>query len=326
LEQELALPAAVLEGARREGKVSIISSWDPENARPFLASFKKRYPEIEPEFQEANEEVRTVRTLTEIRAGRNRHDIITNFAGFIAEYKSANALIPLNDLPAYPNYDVPFRDPDHLWASDGLTFWALGYNSDNVKPDQLPKTWEDLANPRWKGRIGLGDRPNLWAQAIWKEWGAARTTDLLKRIFANQPQRRKEGMDALANLLAAGEFDIAIPASTSRIERTRARNAPVGWFALDPMLVSAGDLGQLRGPNPNAGKVFINWYMSREGNGLFAEATSGIPSHPALRADKKYLGDYADAVASIPWSVREPQDENTILPEVRKVWNELFLS
>jgi iron(III) transport system substrate-binding protein len=325
LEQELALPDAVLEAARREGRVVIVSSWDNSDVGKFLEAFKRRYPGIDVQYQEANQEVRTIRTLTEIKAGRNRVDLVSSIAGFLSEYKAAKALVPLDDLPAYANYEFPFRDPENEWIGYQLQIWGIGYNTETVKPADLPRTWDDLTDPKWRGRIGLGDRPNLWLQAIFKEWGPERGADFTRRLFANNPQRRKEGLDALANLLGAGEFDIVIPASTSRIERTVKRGAPVGWTAVDPLMVAPGDLAILKGPHPNAARVFVNWAISREGNEAFWQAIPDVMAHPAILPQRQNLGMFADALQGRQWSVRLPEDEHTILPGVRQVWNEYFI-
>ncbi len=325
LEQELALPPAVLDGARREGKVSIISSWDTKALGKFFDAFKSRYPEIVPDYQEANEEVRTIRTLTELKAGRNQTDVAVNIAGYLGEYRNANALTPLNDLPAYANYGPPLSASDNLWCGYQLQIWGAGCNT-GVPENRQPTSWDELTQPQWKGKVGLADRPQLWLQQIWAEWGAERTTDFLKRLFANQPQRRKEGLDALGQLMAAGEFDVVVPASTSRMERTSKAGLPVTWLPLEPFTVASGDIGILKGPHPNAAKVFVNWLMSREGNAAFWEGIPDVMTHPALIRDPKYLGIYADRIKTHHGSVQQPDETQTGLAAVRKVWQELWLS
>lgn len=325
LEEELALPDAVLEAARREGKMAFIASVGRKQLAKAFEAFEKRYPGIEPQYQEANEEVRTVRTLTEFKAGRNRIDVVLGIGGFLAEYREANALSPLNDLPAYAVYEPPYRDPGNGWAGVRTQFWGIGYNTEKVKVADLPKRWEDLVDTRWRERIGLGDRPQLWVQQLWKVWGAERTTDLLKKLFANKPQRRKEGLDAAVNLLGAGEFDLFIPSGVHRINDFRERGVPVAWSSPEPLSVAVSELVALPGsPNRNAAKVFVNWLISREGQAAFVAIDRSVPAHPALRSDRQYLGAFVDAIVGRQVSVRVPEDEIKVLPEVRKVWRELW--
>jgi iron(III) transport system substrate-binding protein len=324
LEQELAIPAALLDAAKKEGRFTFVSSIDKGVATKVLEVFKKRYPGIEPVYQEGSEEVRTIRTLTEFKAGRNKTDVVMGIGGFLGEYKDAKALTSLTDLPVYPNFEPPFRDSEGQWVGVRIQFWGMGFNTDRVKPSELPKTWEDLADPKWNGRLGLGDRPQLWAQQLWKGYGADRTTALLTKLFANSPQRRKEGLDASAQLLGAGEFDAYLPAAPYRIQQVKQSGAPVLWDSPDPLTVAVSELVVVQGsPSPNAARVFVNWFLSREGQDTYSRADITVPTHPALRSQKDYLGIFADRMTR-PALVRQPEDEQKILPQVRTVWNKLW--
>ncbi len=327
LEAELALPDAVLQGAKKEGKFTWTSSIDKDVAKTVMDAFMKRYPDVQPQYQEGSEETRTVRTLTEFKAGRNKLDVAMGLGGFLGEYKAANALSKLTDLPAYANYDPPFRDTQSEWGGVRSQYWSIGYNTDKVKDDELPKTWDDLTDPKWKGRIGLGDRPQLWAEHLWKQWGADRTTEFLKKLFANGVQRRKEGLDAAAQLLGAGEFDLYVPSAPYRIEGLVKKKTPVGWWSPDMLPVSFSDITILNNiPNPNSAKVFVNWFLSREGQDVYCKADFAAPTHPALRLDKQYLGIFADRLLSRKWINVAPDEELAILPDVRKVWQALWVA
>ncbi len=326
LEEELALPQSVLDGARAEGSFTFISSINKDVGKVMGDAFSKRYPEITMQYQEASEEVRTVRTLTEYKAGRNKVDVAMGIGGFMEEYRNANALTPLKDLPAYANYDVPFRDAKDMWAGVRAQLWSLGYNTNKVKAADLPKTWDDLADPKWKGRIGLGDRPQLWVLQLWKAWGADRTTAFLKKLFANDVQRRKEGIDASAKLMAAGEYDLYLPVAPYHIENLVRANSPAAWFTPDPLPVAFSDIALLaKSPHPNAGKVFLNWYLSREGQAVYSKADFAVPTHPVLRSDRQYLGMWADAFLGKPWAVENSDDEAAYMPDIRKLWQSLWV-
>jgi len=325
LEEELALPAAVLDAARKEGKFFWTSSINADPSKIVMAAFKKRYPGIDVQYQEGSEETRTVRTLTEFKAGKNKLDVVQGIGGFLSEYKAANALSPLNDLPAYANYDPPFRDPGNLWASMRTQYWSIVYNTDKVKPADLPKTWEDLATATWKGRMGLGDldRPQLWVLPLWKTWGAQRTTDFLKKLFANNPQRRKEGVSASTNLVGAGEYDLYLPAAPYHAQGAKEAGAPVGWYTPEPLPVAFSDISILaNSPSPNAAKVFVNWFLSREGQNVYTKADNAAPVHPALRLDRQYLGIFADSFLGKQWAVTSPDDEAAFMPDIRKLWQQ----
>lgn len=326
VEQELALPDSVLDAAREEGSVRIIDANEAEAMEGVIEAFNSRYPEITVEYQDAAAEVRTVRTLTEFKAGQNNWDIAGSLEGFIEDFKAEDALVPLNDLPAYANYEEPYRDPDDLWVAQSLVYWGTGYNTDAVDPADLPETWEDLTDPKWSGRIGMVDRPQLWAVQLWRAWGPERTTEFLEGVFGNDPSRRSESIDALSNLLAGGEFDIVIPAEPSTMETLSERGAPVAWHGPEPIPVAMSPLALLNdSPNPNAAKVYLNWFISQEGQAAFHESANIIPAHPALRDDEAYQGKYADQIRGGEVAVRLPDDEVELLPALLEVWQPFWL-
>jgi len=327
LEQELALPSALVDAATKEGKLSFISSIDKNVAKGVFDVFKKRYPAIAVDYQEGSEEVRTVRTLTEFKTGRGKIDVVMGIGGFLSEYRTAGALSSLADLPAATEYEPPYRGNQFEWAGVRVQLWGIGRNTDLVKDAEAPKSWDDLVDDRWKGRVGLGDRPQLWVQQLWKVWGPDRTTAFLKKLFANKPQRRKEGLDASAQLLAAGEFGLYVPAAPYRIEGLRQTKSPVTWLSPEPISVAASEIVILqKSPSPNAAKVFTNWFLSREGQATYSKADFAVPAHPALRDDTAYLGMFADSFKGKQWTIRTPEDEEVLLPAVRKVWSDLWTS
>jgi iron(III) transport system substrate-binding protein len=325
LDAELALPDSVLQAAKKEGKLSWATSVDDKPAQITIDVFKKRYG-IDVDHQQGSEENRTVRTLTEFKAGRNKLDVVMGVGGFMSEYRAAKALTPLNDLPAYANYDVPFRDGENIWAGVRSQYWSIGYNTDKVKDAELPKTWDELTDPKWKGRIGVGDRPQLWAMHLWKAMGPDKASAFLKAFFANGVQRRKEGLDAAAKLMGGGEYDMYVPSAPYRIEGLFKDKNPVGWWSPNLLPVSFSDMTIMSSaPNPNAAKVFVNWFLSREGQDAYCKADAAAPTHPALRLDKAYLGMFADTLLSRQWIAEDPADESTILPDVKKLWQQLWI-
>lgn len=224
-------------------------------------------------------------------------------------------------------YDVPYRDTQSLWIGVRTQFWGIAYNTDKVQLGDLPQTWEELTDPKWNGRMGLGDRPQLWLEQRWRDWGADRTVTWLKAIFANQPIRRSEGLDAALNLLAAGEFDIYAPAAPYEVENIRDQGGPIGWGSPDPLNVSPSDVTIIaNAPNPNAARLFVNWFLSIEGESLYCELDNAAPTHPQIREDPAYLGMFSPQLIGHPWSFTNPDDEHVVLPDVQAAWSSLWTS
>lgn len=327
LDQQLAFPDSLVQAAQQEGKINWISSITQDVAVEVGQAFTKRYPGITLNYQEASEDVRTVRTLEEFQAGHASTDMVMGIGGFINQYEAVNALIPLTSLPVFPLYEPPYRDTQALWIGGRTQFWGLAFNTDNVQLSDLPQTWDGLTDPKWKGRLALGDRPQLWLEQRWNEWGQDRTTTFLQNLFANQPQRRQEGIDAAVSLLAAGEFDLYVPAAPYQAENTSDQGGAVAWGSPDPLNLSPSEVAILsNAPNPNAAKLFANWFLSIEGQSLYCNLDKAAPTHPAIREDPAFLGKFSAQLIGHPWDFTNPDDEHNILPAVQSLWSSLWTS
>ena len=257
IDQELAVPKKWIEKAKKEGKLRIRSTpARPDELRTLLGPFKARYPFIDVEFSGTNQQTRSVRTLMAYKSGRILADFITSIGGFIGEYKKANALENLSDIPAFKSVPKEAKGPGGDWVGINQNYWCMSYNTRLVKPEELPKTWEDLlTNPLWgNGNLGLGNRPQLFGVFLWKAKGEKWTKDYLTKLFTEvKPQLRKEGMSLLPQLVAAGEFAAAMPSNNKRPYQLKLAGAPVGFTCPAPVPVSTEDAVILRGGNIHTG-------------------------------------------------------------------------
>jgi ABC-type Fe3+ transport system substrate-binding protein len=323
---ELAVPNEWIEGAKKEGKLRVMSTIDPPEFELVAKHFRERYPFIKDiSYTKASHEVRAVKTVVEFKQGRVSFDVVTGLGGAMPYYKEAKALADLRPLPVYAMYPSHLKDPEGHWIAKDVAYWGIGYNTKLVKKEDLPKTWEELADPKWKGKqIALGNRPQLYTLMLWKHWGPEKTKDFFKKLFANGVQLRKEGLNAMVDLLAAGEWKMHIPAAPYRVRQMADEGGPVDWYSPEPLLVAGGEMGMLNNsPNPNAGRLFVNWYTSKEGASWLYKETYVSPAHPALQTPE-FL-PYPEAMMNRKWSFRSPEDEVLIQPVIEEFWNTLWI-
>ncbi len=325
---ELDIPQAWIDGAKKEGKLKFMSTVSPSDMAEILAEFKNKYPYIKDiEYTKASHEVRAVRTLVEFKQGRVVTDVMTGLGGTMSHYKEAKALIDLREFPTYAGFGNNFKDPEGHWMAKNLAYWGIAINTNLVKKADYPKTWEDLAvNPRWKDKaLGIGNRPQLFVLMLWKHWGPEKTKKWDLDLFENQsPQLRKEGMNAMITLLSAGEFHMNFPAATYRVKQLADKGAPVIWYTPEPVLTAGGEIAILRGsPNPNAGKIFLNWFTSKEGQAISFKHSFLAPAHPELRTPE--FATYPEQQLNRTYSHRMPMDEVLIQPEIEVFWKKLWL-
>ena len=244
------------------------------------------------------------------------------------EFKKANGVEDLQALPALNTVNEAFRDVEGKWVGLYKLYWCVTYNTDVVDKRDLPKKWEDfLTNPKWRdGNLGLGNRPNLWAANLWLANGERWTKDFLTRLFTEvKPQLRKEGMAALPQLVAAGEFYAVIPSSYKRAYEMGLDGAPVGFTCPEPVPAApGGSTILLKGaPNAYSAKIYLNWLLSKEGQIAQYVATFSAPIHRDLvRAE--FL-PFADQILGKKHSFSNANLVAEFMPELFDFWNTLWL-
>lgn len=327
IDKELEVPKDWIEKAKKEGKLRWRSTpAEPSEVKILLGPFKERYPFIEIEFSGTNQEDRSVKTLVAYKSGRILADVLSSVAGFLEEYKKANALEDLRTIPNVKRLPDEAKDPSGLWTGIDQNYWCMSYNTKTVKKEDLPKKWEDLiTNPRWRGgNLALGNRPQVWVLNIWKAKGDNWTKDFLTRLFTEvKPQLRKEGLNMMPQLVSAGEFDAAIPSNYKRPYQLALQGAPVAFTCPEPVPGSVEDATILKGaPNIHSAKIFLNWLLSREGQIAQFAFEYAAPLDKDLRAR---LLPFADQILGKKESFRDENMERDIGPKMTEFWNNLWL-
>jgi iron(III) transport system substrate-binding protein len=327
IDKELQVRQSWIDGARKEGKLRVFSTIDPPQADVLFRPFKERYPFIALEYSRASHEDRAVRTLVAFKNKKIVTDILTGVGGSFFMYKEANALEDLRNLPNIKNNPTGTYDPEGLWVGMHMRHWCMGYNTKMVKREDLPRKWEDfLTNPIWRnGNLALGNRPQLWALLLWKANGEKWTKDFLTKLFAEvKPQLRREGMNALLELTAAGEFYANIPAAEYRVHQKVLDGAPVSFMCPEPVPIAVSEMAILKGaPNINGARLFVNWFLSKEGQIAQYVSDFAPPVHKDLRR-KEFL-PFADQIVGKQSVFRDPAIELELQPKLLEFWDGLWL-
>lgn len=322
LDQELTVPQAWLDGARKEGTFRIGGSWDPVQFRTMTAAFVERYPFIKPNYSRGNFNARAFKPLLAFEDGRYISDVVTGIGGAMQKYIAANALEDLRDIPGVGNVLDGMKQKDGLWVGIRIRYWCMSYNTSAVKKGELPRTWDDLlTHPRWRdGKIGLGNLPQLWILPLSAANGDEWTKAFLAGLFGDvKPQLRKEGANQLLTLVTAGEMDAAIPSGDHRIVQFMEKGAPLGWHCPEPVPSAISEAGIFRGnPNMNASKLFINWLLSKEGQVAQYAADDSPPIHKDMQTQE--FIPFPEEIVGKKIAFRDPglEEEHD---ELLELWN-----
>ena len=283
LDQELMMPQAWFEGAKKEPPVRIMSTWAPAEWKALSESFIARFPSVQVKYNRSSRDGREMQSVMAFHEGRYVTDILTSFSSTYDELKKANALADLRELPNFYQEIPGSSDAGGLWVGERISYWCMAYNTEAVKPQDLPKDWDELlTNPFWRnGKFAVSNTPVGWLTSLYAVKGKAWTEDFMTRLFVEvKPQRRKEGREASVHLTAAGEMAAVAPSSDYRVRQFAQRGAPVGFHCPSIVPSSPEWIGILRGsPAQNGAKIFLNWFLSKEGQLGIHVATGSASPH-----------------------------------------------
>ena len=260
-----------LEGlAAKEGKLTLYSSLNGELLDSLAGAFSDKY-DVDVSIYRASDEELTSRLLEESQAGFRGADVVETNGPAMFALNDARVLVPYapTALPALvPAASYPG------WTTDRFNTMLMGWNTKSVPPDERPTRWEDLAKPRWKGRIALEPGDFDWYKSLRDYWlstgkAPAEADRLLAAIARNSVVVK--GHTLTVELLGAGEFDVAASAFRYLVRNAEAGGAPVGWTPpVEPVFSRPAGVGLVRGAkHPAAAMLFAEWLLS-DGQELYA--------------------------------------------------------
>ena len=251
--------------AKEEGNLVIYSVWDIEHIRAVTDAFTKRYPGIKTTYWQARNPEIVTRVLTEFRGGQPSVDTIL----------SDNAPSVLRAAGAMASYETVQKDVlvlhDPTLPTVSLQVQALTYNTKKLKPADLPKSWEDVANPKYKGLVALDDPMRAgplssMLAGLWTQWNdKERFNRFIKGLKAlNVPVHKSTS--AMFRLVVAGEYAICMPALLHDVIHDKEKGTPIDYVKSVPPVVFPRQAGiYAKAPHPNAAKLFAEWLISEEG-------------------------------------------------------------
>jgi len=251
--------------AKAEGNLIVYTVWDVEHIKAITDAFTKRYPGIKATYWQGRNPEIVTRVLTEFQGGQPSFDVVL----------SDNAPAVIRAAGAIQNYATVQKDVLYLYdptmPTVSLQVQTLAYNTKRMKPGDLPKSWEDVANPKYKGRVALDDpmRAGPLSSMLaglkeqWKD--DRRFTNFVKSLKAlNVPVHKSTS--EMFRLVISGEFDICMPALLHDVMEEKEKGVPVDYVKTNPPVVFPRQSGiYIKAPNPNTAKLFGEWLISTEG-------------------------------------------------------------
>lgn len=303
----------LVEKATQEGSVIIYTSLAPTESNAVAQAFERKYG-IKVELWRAVSEKVLQRTISEARARRYTVDVIETNGIPDLEILMREKLLSefyspyIADLP-------PFAVPSHKqWVSDRMQFFVVAYNTNKVKKEELPKSYDGFLDPKWQGRLGIEANDAAWLATIVQLSGEERGMAFFRKLGEMRPDVRK-GHILLAELIAAGEIQVGLTVYNSHAEALKKKGAPIDWVPVEPVVALPQAIAVARqAPHPHAALLFADFVLSPEGQELFAK----LGRVPASLKVKSSLNNFRYSLVDAAVVVDESEKWD-------KVWNEIFL-
>ena len=277
--------------AKTEGTVSIYGQVDTAAFNQYItAAFTAAYPWAHVSYLSGTSGNNLNKELSEYKANAVHSDVIEQLATNFVTLEQAGAIQPwYNPQEALTDYPASLLDPSNYTHPFDVNSYVLIYNTNLItNTSQLPKSWTDLANPIWKGKLAIDDPSRLSATggvfAILKQ----NMTDtawmsFLNAIKANQPYIAASSGDVY-NDVSTGQAAIGIGATTD-VAAGLSKNAPVGYEWINPVPVLPTPVGiSKNAPDPYMAELFVEWITSYAGQLSIGQSSRPPAFLPAAQA------------------------------------------
>jgi iron(III) transport system substrate-binding protein len=303
------LPAAerqqrLADGARKEGELIWYSTMNRENSQELINLFQKEHPYVRVKLLNGSA-VQTMTRITSEYSAKSFLFDITHIRGLF--------LIPLRKRQIIAAYRSPFRDSLRPGYKDNEGYFNSIFtqgqlflaNRNLLKPQDYPKSIEDLLAAKWKGQLGMDDESYDWIAALMDYYGEERGKQIAEQLGRQQLNLRK-GNTLLGQLVAAGEIPLMVDGYNHTGYLLRSKGAPIEILFPEPYVVAKTPTGVwigARAPHPHSAALFVDFLLSKRGQEVMAAQGRWVS-----RQDVKYLVDPGNrrvqTVSPIKWGER----------------------
>ena len=254
----------LIEGARKESGLVYYTTMTLDQSKQTVDKFEKKYPFIKVELFRTGGGPLLNKIFTEARGGRYSWDVVVGRGEMVLPLMERK-LVASYHSPESKMIDEQLVDKEGFWTAYYVNSYVLGWNTKLVKREDVPKTYDALLNPKWKGgQISLDTEAYGMVEGLKRVWGREKALDYFKKLAALEPVL-KRGNTERVQLTLAGEYPLII-AYNQTIQRMTSRGAPIDWIPLEPAVTQVNPvLVAAKAPHPNAARLFYDYILSKEG-------------------------------------------------------------
>lgn len=275
----------LIEGAKKEGSLVVYSNQGVETIQEYANAFGKKYPFIKIETARLQGAKGLDRILLEHRVGKLAADVVGVDFDNIGELMKAGPHARY-DSPEKKHFSSQYWDKEGRWYVADYTLTVIAYNTDLVKPQEAPKGFQDLLNPKWKNDISIDNEPEQAVFAWLMEWGEEKTAQYMKALMRNGTVPRR-GHTLQVQLICSGDVKLAVEVYPPRVMQMKyEKKCPIAMVWPNP---TPGSLGSHTGimksaKHPHAAALYIDFMLSEGGVAALTRSGGTIPTRTGAKA------------------------------------------
>ncbi len=272
----------LLEAARSEGEAVVYANMDVSAMKPLTDGFMTRYPGMKAAGVHFSGAAIITRLDSEARAGKPLSDVV------LSGQLGVLALIDKKIAARYRSperefYREGFRDKEGLWTAYMTNVMVSAYNNRHVKKEEAPRALEDLLKPRWKGTLTMDNQSYVWFGTVLQYLGEEAGLRFMKRLN-EQNISHQRGRRLMTQLVAAGEFDMAVETNLNSVLTLSKQGAPLSFAPIQPYFLSPSLVFMsANAPRPYTAALFIDYLLSEEGQKIVV-STNRMPAHAKVKS------------------------------------------
>jgi iron(III) transport system substrate-binding protein len=270
----VAVTSGLIEAARKESKVSFYTALELTTAERFARAFEKKYPGIAVRVERSGAE-RIFQRITQEQASQiyGVDVVCSTDASHFIDWKKNDWIAPFVPEEVAKNFPHDAVDPDGMHATVCAWLEVIGYNTDFVKPEDAPKSYADLLDPTWRGKLVKG-HPGYSGAILTATFLIVRELGwtYLEKLAEQKVLQVQSAADP-PKKIQIGERAIMVDGNDYNLVLLKERGQPV-----QPVYQTEGsplitvDNGIFKSaPNPNAARLFQSYMFSAEGQQIFTD-------------------------------------------------------
>jgi iron(III) transport system substrate-binding protein len=293
--------------AKEDNTLTLYTAFRPEDLPAIIGPFEKKYNIKVKAWRSGSDNV-TQRVLTEASGKRFEVDAIMEPAQDMEAIRREQLLQPVKS-PYFKDLAKGAVPAHREYASVLLNVVVQAYNPTVLKKEDLPKSFEDLTDPKWKGKLGIESKAEEWYATVVNSRGEQKGIKMFHDITQTNGVSVRLGMSLLHNLVLAREVPLALTMYIDLAEKSKRAGKPIDWFSLDPAVAEGFNIGLARqSPHPNAALLFYDYMLSPEVQQLLASkmyypASAKVASpYPELAKTMKFVDPGYTVDNSAKWT------------------------